>query len=346
MKKAFFWVILVALFLIVSEFLGQIFYRVRYGEFLFKKQFHHPHTILFQAHPWLVGSLSPDASVRKGNVRISNNLHGFRGKPFELKKNPSKIRIVTYGGSSTYCTGVSDQDTWPAQLEDALGAEYEVINASAPGYSSVEAVIQTALQQFDLEPDIVIYYLGWNDLPYLHVPNLKSDYSDFHGAKQFYNLGLHFPRPEGRFFLPIVFDWIRRRLFFNASANNPPQSLESAVTERTLAIYRHHLKTLIHLSRSRGIKILMAPQVLNYSSLTSDEPYGWASYAKRKDIKQLMVSYNDVMKVVCREEKIPCAEAALNASWKEEHFIDEGHFTERGNNQFAFLIADAVRALT
>lgn len=147
---------------------------------------------VFDPHPYLVGVPRPNARSSHGNVMIGHNSLGFRGKDFSLAKSPGVRRVLAIGGSSTYCTGVNNGETWPARLGDILGSGYEVVNFGVPGYSTVEHVIQTAFCVSHLDADVVLYYIGWNDLRSMHVEGLRPDYAYFHGRSQYGSL--HLPK--------------------------------------------------------------------------------------------------------------------------------------------------------
>jgi len=107
------------------------------------------------------------------------NAAGFRGADrVEIEKRPGVVRVVTMGGSSTFCYHTPDAEVWPKELENRLRAHYgpdvEVINAGVPGYSSFEARINYAYQLRRLDPDIVLVYHTWNDLKYYRLIESKG----------------------------------------------------------------------------------------------------------------------------------------------------------------------------
>ena len=87
---------------------------------------------LVQPHPYFGACLVPNVSEERGGVRITHNSFRCRGPEFARPKPPGKIRIATLGGSTTYCAGVSDDETWQHFLSEQLGTNYEVINMGAP----------------------------------------------------------------------------------------------------------------------------------------------------------------------------------------------------------------------
>src|SRR5262249_16897291 len=145
--------------------------------------------VMFARHPYLVGTPLPNIDETQRGTHLVHNGYGIRGEKFDLQKKPGIKRIVTLGGSSTYCVRVSQGDTWPELLARDLGGGYEVLNLGVPGYSTAENLIQTALVLSDLSPDIAIYYEGWNDVRDMHIKDLKPDYSNFHPRSQYHFLG-------------------------------------------------------------------------------------------------------------------------------------------------------------
>ena len=91
---------------------------------------------------------------------ISINALGFRGKPFEPAKKPGVFRIVIFGGSNTFGSSVSDEDTYPAQMQRIFDEKYpgkvEVWNAGTCAYEMSQdvAYAETVMKKYD--PDIVI----------------------------------------------------------------------------------------------------------------------------------------------------------------------------------------------
>ena len=111
------------------------------------------------------------------------NSHGFRGVETTKDKPIDTFRMLTVGGSTTFSIGVTDEYTWPAQLQTKLNSldtklDIEVINAgisAATSFSNVK-LIKERLVQF--EPDLIIIYEGVNDqgclMPPFHNQFTKS----------------------------------------------------------------------------------------------------------------------------------------------------------------------------
>jgi hypothetical protein len=93
-------------------------------------------------------------------IDVNINAHGFRGRGFEPTKKAGVFRIVIFGGSNTFGASVSDEDTYPVQMQKIFDEEYpgkvEVWNAGICAYvmSQDVAYAETVTKKFD--PDLLI----------------------------------------------------------------------------------------------------------------------------------------------------------------------------------------------
>ena len=354
-KRLLFHTILIFIIIIGSIFLaeisGQLVYKLNTGRWRFRIN-ECSDKGLFILHPYLVGAPKPSVTVTRINkkgklVKISHNSLGFRGQEVNLSKKENIRRVVALGGSSTYCTGVSNDETWPYLLGKKLGPKWEVLNLGVPGYNSVENVIQTALQIKELSPDIAIYYEGWNDMQNIYIKNLKPDYSNFHGWAQYSNLRLHAlkigDQSAAIYYLHKVLlkiftqqEHIRITGTKNAFSGNPDY--------RSLYLYGRNLHSIITLCKQFNITPIMVPQVCNYDVLISDKPYDWIPFLKEKDFKRVMRYYNDKMKQVASQENVGFVNGVLEVNFSVSDFVDKVHFSYSGNDKFATILADFIKS--
>ncbi|MCP4809202.1 MAG: hypothetical protein GY913_12695 [Proteobacteria bacterium] len=103
----------------------------------------------------LLYELTPGASATLdgayGDRRVTVNSLGFRGP--EPREEP--FRILAVGGSNTYGASVSDDETWPARLDQALPG-VEVLNLGVCGYMTRQKVALAERLMPELEPDLVL----------------------------------------------------------------------------------------------------------------------------------------------------------------------------------------------
>ncbi len=94
------------------------------------------------------------------------NSQGFRGPEFDADVAGRKILLL--GNSCAFGWDIKDYTlTFPYRLQQQLntaGKPFTLYNLSQPGYSTTQAY-QLFERWYDkIDPDVVILYLGWNDL--------------------------------------------------------------------------------------------------------------------------------------------------------------------------------------
>ncbi|MFN0206812.1 MAG: SGNH/GDSL hydrolase family protein [Planctomycetota bacterium] len=113
----------------------------------------------------LFWKIPPSSRLKDLGEVISS--HGFRGPEFILKKPPGTRRVLCIGDSNTFGIGVFEDATYARRLERWLrmdGANWEVINAGCPGYTTYQMWKLLRLRGRDLAPDVIVVYAGaWND---------------------------------------------------------------------------------------------------------------------------------------------------------------------------------------
>lgn len=157
-----FWVILLGSSLFVAGVLGEFLARSRE-----RHRAEPPGTMgtLFYQHGRLRPMLARNHDYF-GWVHIDSL--GLRGRDVPLQKPDGTLRVVADGGSTTFDTAVSaDDSTWPAQLERLLvarGRPVQVLNAGVPGHTVLDNLIRLQLELYRLAPDVLILHQGHNDL--------------------------------------------------------------------------------------------------------------------------------------------------------------------------------------
>lgn len=324
--------------LFVLESTGQIIYFVANRHWLPFK-YANTHQKIFELHPYLVGRPKASIQLKKWNKTISTTSFNTRWTGAVMNSS-APIRVACLGGSTTFGTGVTDIDTWPALLQKKLGLEYEVINYGVPGYSTAENIIQMALVVPEHAPQIVLFYEGWNDLRNYHQENLGVDYYE-HGISQYGNL-LTLDRNKSTTNKSVIFSKIKGIL----SQFQPSTKTKVIADLKVDSIYIRNLKTLQKLSENINSTAIFIPQILNYSGYIKRETqHPWTKRIANSAMPSLMERMNQKMLSICPDSSTRCivATEALNYSWTEADFIDEGHFSREGGIAFANIIADVIK---
>lgn len=337
----------VVFLVLLTEFTSQAAIRVLLGEWHFNTS-QPTESLLFQPHPYLVGSPIPSASETRGEVTVSINSRGFRGPELRATNSDSSLVVLALGGSTTFGTRVDQGQTWPGHLQSELqaslvdtplqGRNAEVVNGGVPGYTSAENIVQLSLQGVHLRPDLVIIYQGINDLHTANSPNLTTDYSNFHGRSQWTNLQLHrLKRGERSAFVALARAALVG-LFANPRPAAPDGPRVAEVDEQALLIFRENLRTLASICRGREIPCLFVPQVLREGT----RDLWWFRFMEPDAIRPALDEYNAVMAEVASEYEMGFAAEVLETDWSDDDFADSQHFSASGNQRFARLILPRV----
>jgi hypothetical protein len=99
----------------------------------------------------------PDAADDDGAI-YQSSAEGLRSPRAGLSfaAMPAKRRIAVVGDSFTFGLEVRYEDTWPRQLERALGPEFQVLNFGVDGYGVDQAFLRYRRDVLAWRPEIVI----------------------------------------------------------------------------------------------------------------------------------------------------------------------------------------------
>jgi hypothetical protein len=118
---------------------------------------------------FLRNELIPLASVTFKGAPFHVNRWGMRGKDCELQKPVGTVRIALMGGSPVMGSGVGDDETFAAILEDRLNREarggdrYEMLNFGVGGYGLLQRLAAMEEKAFRFNPDVVFWIVHPTD---------------------------------------------------------------------------------------------------------------------------------------------------------------------------------------
>lgn len=109
----------------------------------------------------------------------SSNSMGFRGPVVAPVRPSGTIRVMLFGGSTTHGYAVNDDQTIDAYMRELLPAKYpgrqfEVVNFGFDGYDSYQDLTRLQADGIRLQPSIVIFNTGINDVRDAWYPNLRD----------------------------------------------------------------------------------------------------------------------------------------------------------------------------
>ena len=306
--------------------------------------------LIFGRHPYLSVALNKNVNAvyAKGQEIITTTEIGTRWTGADLN-DTSKIRVACLGGSTTFCTYVNDEDSWPALLQKKLGNKFAVINYGVPGYATIEAIIQMKLIVPEKKPSIVIFYEGWNDIHNYFEPGSYHNYyklstnhfQDILGRKDHETLFEIFRRNSGFFY---IVDNLRERVVKEIKPvlyTTPDKIIDS--------LYVRNLKTLKSLSLSQKSFPVFIPQIINPEmKRTADSSRYWTRHIDDAAFPNLMHRFNLLMTQVCDNNDSFCCffgEMETKAEWKQKHFTPDGHFSKEGNELFSTMLVAKIKSI-
>jgi len=295
----------------------------------------------FVNHPvaGVMRDVGPEAHVRL-------NRWGIRGT--DPPKRPAAVRILCLGGSTTACTYLDDNKTWPQLLSDDLNEQGTVPvwvgNAGLPGYQTKEHLRFLRESPLVDELDCVVVQAGINDfMAALAGPPARTPFwlrshlwRLIHTLAERYNTsGTVVEDAAGSVYL-------RRR----AQRQQAPVATRLPDLQPTLRQYQENIRALVEACRARHLPIVFTTQpVLWRPDLPAeDEKLLWfgkmagGQYLSAGALSEGMRQYNDVLRDTCQELGVDVIDVD-NFTGDPTIFYDDCHYTETGAERLAQQIA-------
>jgi lysophospholipase L1-like esterase len=120
---------------------------------------------------FLFGDLAPSAQIEFYGKQFTTNQWGLRDKEYALAKPEGTYRVALLGASTGMGWGVADDESFEWLLEDKLNQEnsgetyqdYEILNFSVSGYTTVQSLMAFEDKALDFEPDAIWFVAHPND---------------------------------------------------------------------------------------------------------------------------------------------------------------------------------------
>lgn len=349
-KKLIFAVVLLLVLAGLAEVGARVAYRISRGSWNFAGTLDASEK-LYVPHPYNAYSLAPNTEIKTHVGVIHTNEWGNRGPTQEYKKPPGVVRIVTLGGSTTFCPyATEDAKTWPARLEARLNerfseVRFEVVNYGAAGYNSADSLTTFALRAIDRNPDILIIHHATNDIGTAIRPGLVSDYT--HRRKA----GSHRRKPW--YFNLALYRTCRVYMGKLAKSRLPLGTLDD-IDPRGTEIFERNLESIVLLAKPRGIETVL----LTFASrLPADNDPDWREKVakfKHSDIPSMSFAltplgayrafkaYNDATRRIAERNEATLVDLANTYPRADEYFVDLIHKRDEGLDIFAELVVESL----
>ncbi|HAP40369.1 MAG TPA: hypothetical protein DCQ94_11530 [Nitrospira sp.] len=300
-------------------------------------------------HPYLLFVQAPNM-VADG-YQQTNSL-GYRNKEFTVEKPADTIRIVVLGGSTTFMWPYvkNPADTWVARLEAKLQAisskRVQVVNAGISYGTSAESLAGYVFRHRFLQPDIVIYHGGGNDVLPLFFDHYNPEYTHFRSAGSG-----SAPRPGEQFLLAnsntvryLYARWLESvgsvvvtKPFWEV---DPLVALERVRQQAPIGFERN-VETLITLSKNSGADVVLFGFLQARRQFLSRNAEAFKGY---EDALVLGLEKNyDVLARAGRRHHVPFVIPAQER-FQDEWFQDNCHLTPEGEEVKAQIMFEELSA--
>jgi lysophospholipase L1-like esterase len=249
------------------------------------------------------------------------NSQGFRGEELGVKKD-NEFRIFAIGDSNTLgWSGEKNAPNWPMYLEELLresNDRFTVINAGVWGYSSFQG-LRRFKEILRFQPDMVLISFVSNDAQKVAF----SDAEYLHRGKElaFYNILLKFRLGK---LMIAFFDK------FKSLKKDYNKEEDFLVPRVSLEQYKNNLKEIIRISKENNIQpvLLTRPYI-------GDPPneFYFSNFAP---------AYNRSTIQIAEQKDVPTVDVYTYFKNKQDHFMDDSHFTRLGHKIAAALIYDKI----
>jgi len=343
-KRIIFFVVLALLLTVCAEGLFAIALRLSEGQWPYSRP-RSANYLLFEPNPDWVISPRKNVSVTVLGNSHHHNSDGFRGNEFSRVK--TRHRIACIGGSTTYCIGVGDDQTWPCDLEQLLQPDYEVLNFGIPGHSSAEhkKLLPYVLDRFS--PDIVIFQMGLNDLRSMNLDDPGPDYANFHRRSLLFAVTGACRRdrlPRCALIQGTVALLEKMRILPTSPFPNgpPPGHLSDSVDPRVVATFTTNLDILVRECLAKHVRVVLLPQAMSPGTITETNYKWWVPYLTKKGIFNALDALNAVMRRRADGDQVIYAGFMDGVTWDPAEFADPSHLNSEGNMRLARLLKDDV----
>jgi lysophospholipase L1-like esterase len=295
-------------------------------------------------------------------VNQTRNSLGFRG-PNPPSDLPSKLSIISVGGSTTQCFFLSDDKTWMARLGDRLEKNFRDVwinNAGLDGHSTYGHIVLMEDHVVRVHPKVVLFLVGANDVgrdpnQEFEAENIKSTIS-FHSPTAFIKSLSPYSEvasmianlyrslnayKEGLIHWKIDLD---KQGYIDVPPSEEQKNLAQGASDQYLHGFEERVRKLIAVSRANGIEPVLMTQPILAGAGTDD--------VTQLDLARIVVSpghngkmwwdvlekYNNVTRRVGREKGVLVIDVAHELPKSSRYFYDFIHYTNAGADAMSGIL--------
>ena len=292
------------------------------------------------------------------SIRIDYNSMGLRG-PEQPDNYAELTSILTVGGSTTECVGLTDGRTWPDHVRRILkkrSANYWINNAGFNGHSTFGHLILLEKHLITLAPDYIVFLVGINEIS-------RGDLNDWDADLQRANSSLRDRIIQQSEVLSTIQTLYRAARAIDLGVHHKPGQDITKLPEHQgpakqmadlarqhasfLDSYRARLSACVNICKANGIRAILITQPALYGDCvdpTTGVDLGRASFPVSSgslsgaDQWKTLELYNDVTRTVAKQHDAALIELAQTMPKDSKYYIDSIHYSLDGATEVARLI--------
>jgi lysophospholipase L1-like esterase len=295
--------------------------------------------------------LVPNINITARGRELLINSKGFLGPEWPDRKSTGVYRIFALGDSCTFGDGYWAR-AYPAMLERLLnaanlGMRFEVINAGIEGYNSEYALARVKSELLAYDPDMVVIYVGWNDL-------MKVNPASAAATGRYSGLARSIERSYLlKAYRKLLFFYFRP-LIMSPKPGGDVAELHAFDGFVPLA-FQANLSSIVEILQKKRVQpvLLTLPTVVDPTMTAEDVtrqhvvfPYYAGSYSVDRFLS-LHRAYNRVIRSTSARYHVPLVDmdVTFNAHDKSDLFWDTMHPSHKGHVLVARSIFETLRTL-
>mgnify|MGYP001618030010 CR=1 FL=1 len=291
-------------------------------------------SVIMVGHPTRLWGMGTGTRQNSGTTAFINDL-GLRGEIPTTPRPPGVDRIMVLGDSTYFGHGVSDSQTFPAQLQallQAQGLSVEVVNGGIPGYSTEQSRLLLDEVGWSLEPTLLLVGNLWSDNNFDHFAD-----ADLLRTRRVVTASWLLTQSQLFQLLAGTIDRLRggegaRIVTWTRDSEWPTVGVRRVPLRR----YAENLDGMVHDARSRGIGVaFFTPCNREMARGDSEDDVVWGAYF---DAQAAVASFHGLPRTECRGPM----KAAAKAQGVEALFVDEMHPSAAGHAVFAQAAAQSL----
>lgn len=280
---------------------------------------------------------------------ITINSHGVQGAEFSIEPDLKGLRVLIIGDSVTFSP---PERNYPVVIGEQLGAMFpdnsiEVISGAVPGYSSYDALDWYEEFLNELDPDIAIIHLGWNDMGQYHPFGLR--YKNESLAYQ--EKSLIGSLMQNIYFLRVPYFFLGRIEQAKPIDLSPLSPDDNKMIDKfEPSHFLTNLKTLVSKLRAQGSYVYL----VNLAGLNTFDPteseiarmhFSRGLDKKLSRSKAVYDKYEAALELAAEEANTPTIDlrTLIDTVEKRAIFTDTMHINVEGSEIYGEYIAEEIR---